>query len=140
MSNSWERVDVYYNEPILTSTNLIDYLAKNQSEETKSEQETEDSENEEEIAFTYIAKIPEFTGEDNETSPQKWLDKVSKTGDANGWNTARMLKAIPYFLQGIAGEWFENLKAPPEHWKAFKTAFLEQFTDNNTSITLRNQF
>ncbi|KAG9300449.1 hypothetical protein G9A89_010074 [Geosiphon pyriformis] len=40
----------------------------------------------------------------------------------------------------MAGEWFENLEASPKHWEAFKTAFLEQFTDNNTSITLRNQF
>ncbi|KAG9297794.1 hypothetical protein G9A89_000099 [Geosiphon pyriformis] len=43
-------------EPILTSTNLIDYLAKNRSKKTESEQETEDSENKEEIASTYIAK------------------------------------------------------------------------------------
>ncbi|KAG9293801.1 hypothetical protein G9A89_019139 [Geosiphon pyriformis] len=101
-------------------------------EETKSEQKTEDSENEEEIASTYIAKISEFTEEDSETSSQKWLDKVSKAGDANGWNAVRMLKAIPYFLQ--------RMTALPENWEAFKTAFLEQFTDNNTSITLQNRF
>ncbi|KAG9306576.1 hypothetical protein G9A89_004773 [Geosiphon pyriformis] len=89
-------------EPILTSTNLIDYLTENQSEETESEQETEDSENEEEMASTYIAKIPEFTEEDSET--------ISKAEDANGWNAARMLKAISYFLQKTAGEWFENLE------------------------------
>ncbi|KAG9287173.1 hypothetical protein G9A89_003021 [Geosiphon pyriformis] len=71
----------------------------------------------------YIAKIPEFTGEDSETSPQEWLNKVSKARDTNG----------------MAGKWFENLEASPEDWKAFKTAFLEQFTDNNTSITLRNR-
>ncbi|KAG9291197.1 hypothetical protein G9A89_004600 [Geosiphon pyriformis] len=111
-------------EPILTSTNFIDYLAENQNEETKSEQETEDSENKEEMTSTYIAKIFEFTGEDSKTSSQEWLNKVSKTGDANE----------------TADEWFENLEAPPENWEAFKTAFLEQFTDNNTSITLRNQF
>ncbi|KAG9299094.1 hypothetical protein G9A89_020407 [Geosiphon pyriformis] len=51
------------------------------------------------MVSTYIAKIPEFTEKDSETSPQEWLDKVSKAGDANGWNAARMLKAIPYFLQ-----------------------------------------
>ncbi|KAG9291796.1 hypothetical protein G9A89_012081 [Geosiphon pyriformis] len=112
-------------EPILTSTNLIDYLAENQSEETESEQETKDSENKEEMASTYIAKISEFIRENSETSPQEWLDKVSKAGDANGWNTAKMLKAIPYFLQEMASKWFENLEAPPEHWKVFKTAFLE---------------
>ncbi|KAG9307677.1 hypothetical protein G9A89_023242 [Geosiphon pyriformis] len=51
-----------------------------------------------------------------------------------------MLKAIPYFLQGTAGEWFENLEEPFENWQAFKDAFLQQFTDNNTSITLCNCF
>ncbi|KAG9289999.1 hypothetical protein G9A89_010305 [Geosiphon pyriformis] len=38
----------------------------------------------------YITKIPEFNGEDIETSPQKWLDQVTKAGDANGWNAARI--------------------------------------------------
>ncbi|KAG9303094.1 hypothetical protein G9A89_005052 [Geosiphon pyriformis] len=102
---------------------------KNLCEKTELKQEIEDSENEEKMTSTYIAKISEFTGEDSKTSPQEWLGKVSKAGDANGWNAARMLKAISYFLQ-------ETVK----HWEAFKTAFLEQFTDNNTSITLQNWF
>ncbi|KAG9292303.1 hypothetical protein G9A89_009115 [Geosiphon pyriformis] len=58
------------------------------------------------MATAYIAKIPEFTSEDNNTSLQEWLDKVQKTGDAN----------------------------------AFKDAFLQQFTNNNTFITFRNCF
>ncbi|KAG9286429.1 hypothetical protein G9A89_014595 [Geosiphon pyriformis] len=51
-----------------------------------------------------------------------------------------MLKAILYFLQRTAGEWFENLEEPFENWQAFKDAFLQQFTNNNISITLRNHF
>ncbi|KAG9300303.1 hypothetical protein G9A89_011376 [Geosiphon pyriformis] len=51
-----------------------------------------------------------------------------------------MLKAIFYFLQGTAEEWFENLEEPFKNWQAFKDAFLQQFTNNNTSITLRNHF
>ncbi|KAG9293596.1 hypothetical protein G9A89_005599 [Geosiphon pyriformis] len=51
-----------------------------------------------------------------------------------------MLRTIPYFLKGTAGEWFENLTTPFNDWTAFKTAFLEQFTNNNTLITLRNCF
>ncbi|KAG9302173.1 hypothetical protein G9A89_020607 [Geosiphon pyriformis] len=51
-----------------------------------------------------------------------------------------MLRIIPYFLKETAGEWFENLTTPFNDWTAFKTAFLEQFTNNNTSITLRNCF
>ncbi|KAG9306999.1 hypothetical protein G9A89_003050 [Geosiphon pyriformis] len=125
-------------EPISTNANIIDYLQENESnhleslesEETESEPE-EITGNKKEMATAYIAKIPEFT---------EWLDKVQKAGDANGWIVARMLKAIPYFLQRTAGEWFENLEEPFENWQAFKDAFLQQFTDNNISITLRNRF
>ncbi|KAG9305097.1 hypothetical protein G9A89_007737 [Geosiphon pyriformis] len=65
-------------EPISTSTNLLDYLQKNEnnysesleSEETESKQE-ETIKNKEEITTAYIAKIPEFTGENNDISPQE---------------------------------------------------------------------
>ncbi|KAG9284747.1 hypothetical protein G9A89_001117 [Geosiphon pyriformis] len=88
--------------PISLKSNHSESL---ESEETESKQE-ETTENEKEIATAYIAKIPEFTGEDNDTSPQKWLDKAQKAKDANGWIAARMLKAIPIFskeLQENAG-------------------------------------
>ncbi|KAG9286112.1 hypothetical protein G9A89_010126 [Geosiphon pyriformis] len=75
-----------------------------------------------------------------EESIDKWLDQVTKAGDANGWNAARMLRTIPYFLKETAGEWFKNLAAPFNDWNTFKAAFLKQFTDNNTSITLCNCF
>ncbi|KAG9289879.1 hypothetical protein G9A89_015459 [Geosiphon pyriformis] len=74
-----------------------------ESEETKSEQK-ETTENKKEMTTAYIVKIPEFIGKDNDTSPQEWLNKVQKAGDANDWNAARMLKTIPYFLQGTAKE------------------------------------
>ncbi|KAG9295207.1 hypothetical protein G9A89_006188 [Geosiphon pyriformis] len=138
-------------EPLLTSSNLLDFLAENQNEHSETaaneennseitKKESIDSENKEDKMTTYIAKIPEFNGEDIETSPQEWLDQVTKAGDANGWNAARMLRTISYFLKKTAGEWFENLAAPFNDWNVFKTAFLKQFTDNNTSITLRNRF
>ncbi|KAG9292781.1 hypothetical protein G9A89_006342 [Geosiphon pyriformis] len=138
-------------EPLQTSSNLLDFLAENQSEHSETaaneennseitEEESIDSENEEDKMTTYIAKIPDFNGEDIETSPQEWLDQVTKAGDANGWNTTRMLRTIPYFLKETAEEWFENLATLFNNWNAFKAAFLEQFTDNNTSITLRNCF
>ncbi|KAG9288112.1 hypothetical protein G9A89_017707 [Geosiphon pyriformis] len=135
------RSSIKQQEPFQTSSNLLDFLAENQSEhfETAVNEENEpeiskeeliDSENEEDKMTTYIAKIPEFNGEDIETSPQEWLDQ----------NAARMLKTIPYFLKETAKEWFENLATPFNNWNAFKAAFLEQFTDNNTSIALRNCF
>ncbi|KAG9288477.1 hypothetical protein G9A89_015683 [Geosiphon pyriformis] len=107
-------------KPLQTSSNLLDFLAENQSEHSEtiankendseiSEEESIDSENEENKMTAYIAKISEFNGEDIETSLQEWLDQVTKAGDANGWNAAKMLRTIPYFLKGTAGKWFENL-------------------------------
>ncbi|KAG9287866.1 hypothetical protein G9A89_017461 [Geosiphon pyriformis] len=81
-------------EPLQTSSNLLDFLAKNQSEhsETVADEENDseiteekliDSENKENKMTAYIAKILEFNGEDIETSPQEWLNQVTKAGDAN---------------------------------------------------------
>ncbi|KAG9306634.1 hypothetical protein G9A89_004181 [Geosiphon pyriformis] len=75
----------------------------------------------------------------SEITEEKSID-IIKAGDANGWNAARMLRTILYFLKRTAGEWFENLAASFNDWNTFKAAFLEQFTDNNTSITLHNRF
>ncbi|KAG9295673.1 hypothetical protein G9A89_002991 [Geosiphon pyriformis] len=80
---------------------FISLRTKNQSEHSEtavnkendpeiSEEESIVSENEENKMTTYIAKIPEFNGEDIETSPQEWLDQVTKAGDANEWNAARI--------------------------------------------------
>ncbi|KAG9292283.1 hypothetical protein G9A89_009095 [Geosiphon pyriformis] len=106
-------------EPLQTSSNLLDFLAENQSKHSEttvnkenepeiSEEKSIDSKDEEDEMTTYITKIPEFNGKDIETR--------------------------------TAGEWFENLAVPFNDWNVFKAAFLEQFTDNNTSITLRNRF
>ncbi|KAG9301660.1 hypothetical protein G9A89_016730 [Geosiphon pyriformis] len=101
----------HFSRPEDFHANIIDYLQENESnhseslesKETESEPE-EITENKEEMTTAYIAKIPKFTGEDNDTSFQEWLDKVQKARDANSWIAAKMLKAIPYFLQGTAGE------------------------------------
>ncbi|KAG9291352.1 hypothetical protein G9A89_003456 [Geosiphon pyriformis] len=134
------RNPIQQQKPISTSANIIDYLQKNESNHSESLESKETESEPEEMATAYIAKISKFTGENNNTSSQEWLDKIQKAGDANSWIAVRMLKAIPYFLQGTAGEWFENLEEPFENWQAFKNAFLQQFTNNNTSITLRNHF
>ncbi|KAG9289360.1 hypothetical protein G9A89_007921 [Geosiphon pyriformis] len=118
-------------KPLQTSFNLLDFLAENQSKHSET---AANEKNNSEITEE------ESINKDIETSPQEWLDQVTKAGDGNGWNAARMLRTIPYFLKETAGKWFENLATPFNDWNAFKAAFLEQFTDNNTSITLRNHF
>ncbi|KAG9300519.1 hypothetical protein G9A89_002397 [Geosiphon pyriformis] len=112
-------------ELLQTNSNLLDFLAENQSEHSETaankennseitEKESIDSENEEDKMTTYITKISEFNGKDIET------------------------KQFPTFSKEQQG--FENLAVLFNDWNAFKAAFLEQFTNNNTSITLRNHF
>ncbi|KAG9307247.1 hypothetical protein G9A89_017075 [Geosiphon pyriformis] len=116
-----------------TTENQSEHSETAANEENNSEiieEESIDSENKEDKMTAYITKIPEFNGENIETNPQEWLDQ----------NAVRILRTIPYFLKGTAEEWFENLATPFNDWNAFKAAFLEQFTNNNTSITLRNWF
>ncbi|KAG9304318.1 hypothetical protein G9A89_019880 [Geosiphon pyriformis] len=109
------RSPIRQQESLQTSSNLLDFLAENQSKHSEtavnkenepeiSKEESIDSENKEDEMTTYIAKIPEFNEEDIETSPQEWLDQVIKAGDANGWNAARILRTIPYFLKETARE------------------------------------
>ncbi|KAG9307478.1 hypothetical protein G9A89_017308 [Geosiphon pyriformis] len=105
-------------KPLQTSSNLLDFLAENQSEHSKTAVNEENK---------------------SEISEEESID-ITKARDANRWNAARILRTIPYFLKETAGEWFENLAAPFNDWNTFKAAFLEQFTDNNTSITLHNRF
>ncbi|KAG9307628.1 hypothetical protein G9A89_023193 [Geosiphon pyriformis] len=99
----------------ISAENQSEHSETAANEENKSEiskEESINSENKEDKMTTYITKIPEFNREDIETSPQEWLDQVTKAGDTNGWNAARMLRTIPYFLKETAGEWFENLAVP----------------------------
>ncbi|KAG9306583.1 hypothetical protein G9A89_004780 [Geosiphon pyriformis] len=72
-------------EAISTSANIINYLQENESnyseslesEETESEPE-EITRNKEKMATAYIAKIPEFTGEDNKPVLKNGLTKFKK--------------------------------------------------------------
>ncbi|KAG9286678.1 hypothetical protein G9A89_012228 [Geosiphon pyriformis] len=91
----------HFSRPEDFHANIIDYLQENESnhseslksEETKPEPE-EATENEKEMATAYIAKIPEFTGKDNNTSPQEWLDKVQKAEDANTGLKDKLIKKV----------------------------------------------
>ncbi|KAG9287371.1 hypothetical protein G9A89_023743 [Geosiphon pyriformis] len=98
------------NELISTNTNIIDYLQENksnhsenlESEETESEQE-KTTENKEKITTAYIAKITKFTGEDNDTSPQEWLDKVQKAEDfIAGLKNKLIKKVCPHAPEDLA--------------------------------------
>ncbi|KAG9284491.1 hypothetical protein G9A89_014095 [Geosiphon pyriformis] len=99
-------------KPISTSANIINYLQENksnyseslESKETESKQK-KTTENEEKMATAYIAKIPEFIDENNNTSPQKWLDKVQKAEDANGW-----IAILDQFIAGLKDKLIKKIR------------------------------
>ncbi|KAG9306258.1 hypothetical protein G9A89_016162 [Geosiphon pyriformis] len=95
---------------------------------------------------TYIAKISEFNGEDIETSPQEWLDQVTKAGDANGWNATRIrihqletndyysnAQILDQFITGLKNKLIkkvclhvpEDLNSTIQHAKRYKMAMEE---------------
>ncbi|KAG9302377.1 hypothetical protein G9A89_011427 [Geosiphon pyriformis] len=58
------------------------------------------------MAYALIAKLDNFTGEEDDA--QIWLNDVEKAIAANGWNDARTMQAIPYFLKDIANSCNNN--------------------------------
>jgi len=67
---------------------------------------------------------------------------------ANNMTEARRITAVPAYLKGIAGHWYEQGKANhnawPQSWKAndnnsFKTRFLNQFRTNTQIMAWRQQ-
>ncbi|KAG9296950.1 hypothetical protein G9A89_003664 [Geosiphon pyriformis] len=70
------------------------------------------------MAYAPIMKLNKFTGEEDNT--QVWLNNVEKAIAANGWNDARAMQAIPYFLKNTPTLSLqlnkEKLKQLPHIW------------------------
>ncbi|KAG9292785.1 hypothetical protein G9A89_006346 [Geosiphon pyriformis] len=90
------------------------------------------------MAYTPIAKLDNFTGEEDDT--QVWLNNVKKAIAANEWNDARAMQAIPYFLKNTANSWYQSLINKPQDFNAFKVEFLRYFNNNNSINCLVNTF
>ncbi|KAG9303505.1 hypothetical protein G9A89_018401 [Geosiphon pyriformis] len=90
------------------------------------------------MAYAPIAKLDNFMGEEDDT--QIWLNDVEKTIAANGWNDARAMQAIPYFLKDTANSWYQSLVNKPQDFNVFKVEFLRYFSNNNSINHLINTF
>ncbi|KAG9294688.1 hypothetical protein G9A89_008167 [Geosiphon pyriformis] len=123
---------------ILTSTNIIDYLQENKSNHLENleskETELEQEENEEEMTTAYISKIPEFTGKDNDTSSQEWLDKVQKAGDILDQFIAKLKDKL---IKKVCPHAPENLATVIRHAKNYKIAMEEANHTKLVNLTIR---
>ncbi|KAG9304158.1 hypothetical protein G9A89_019720 [Geosiphon pyriformis] len=90
------------------------------------------------MAYTPIAKLNKFNDEENDA--QVWLNNIAKAITANNWDNARVMQAIPYFLQDTADTWYQSLTVKPQNFNEFKTEFLQYFSNNNSINKLTNTF
>ncbi|KAG9290720.1 hypothetical protein G9A89_011683 [Geosiphon pyriformis] len=90
------------------------------------------------MVYALIAKLEKFTSK--EDNAQVWLNNVEKAIAVNGWNDARAMQAIPYFLQNTANLWYQSLINKSQDFNAFKIKFLRYFSNNNSINKLANIF
>ncbi|KAG9298236.1 hypothetical protein G9A89_002724 [Geosiphon pyriformis] len=95
-------------EPILTSTNLLDYLQENE-----------------------VKRLNQNKKQKTQKTKKKWPPHISQKFLSSQEKTAK-----PVLKNGLTKSQKQEIQMVETLPESFKTAFLEQFTDNNTSITL----
>ncbi|KAG9296680.1 hypothetical protein G9A89_009939 [Geosiphon pyriformis] len=60
------------------------------------------AENGNEMTTPYIARLTDFSGEEEETDVHTWLREAQKAIQANNWNDQRAIQTLPFFLKGTA--------------------------------------
>ncbi|KAG9284382.1 hypothetical protein G9A89_023639 [Geosiphon pyriformis] len=98
------------------------------------------AENGNEMTTPYIARLTDFSGEEEETDVHTWLRETQKAIQANNWNDQRAIQTLSFFLKGTANSWYQSLETKPTSFAEFKNALLEYFSDPNAVIQLQNKF
>ncbi|KAG9302673.1 hypothetical protein G9A89_007377 [Geosiphon pyriformis] len=73
-------------------------------------------------------------------STNVWLNDVKKAITANKWDDVKAMQAISYFLQDTTNSWYQSLVNKLQDFNAFKLAFLQYFSNNNSINRLANTF
>ncbi|KAG9304066.1 hypothetical protein G9A89_005976 [Geosiphon pyriformis] len=97
-------------------------------------------ENGNEMTTSYIARLTDFSGEEEEMDMHTWLREAQKAIQANNWNNQRAIQTLPFFLKDTANSWYQSLETKPTSFTEFKNALLEYFSDPNAVIQLQNEF
>ncbi|KAG9307605.1 hypothetical protein G9A89_023170 [Geosiphon pyriformis] len=98
------------------------------------------AENGNEMTTPYIARLTDFSGEEEEMDVHTWLREAQKAIQANNWNDQRAIQTLPFFLKSTADSWYQSLETKPTSFAEFKNALLEYFSDPNAVIQLQNKF
>ncbi|KAG9299009.1 hypothetical protein G9A89_020322 [Geosiphon pyriformis] len=97
-------------------------------------------ENGNKMTTPYIARLTDFSGEEEEMDVHTWLREAQKAIQANNWNDQRAIQTLSFFLKGTADSWYQSLETKLTSFAEFKNALLEYFSDPNAVIQLQNKF
>ncbi|KAG9300804.1 hypothetical protein G9A89_003153 [Geosiphon pyriformis] len=88
-------------------------------------------ENSDKMATSYIARLTDFSEEEEETDVYTWLREMQKAIQANNWNNQRAIQTLLFFLKGTVDSWYQSLKTKPMSFAEFKNALLETKNSSN---------
>ncbi|KAG9289635.1 hypothetical protein G9A89_014370 [Geosiphon pyriformis] len=88
-------------------------------------------ENGNEITTPYIARLTDFSREEEETDMHTWLREAQKAIQANNWNDQRAIQTLLFFLKDTADSWYQSLETKPTSFAEFKNALLKYFNNPN---------
>ena len=91
------------------------------------------------IPTSYIAKIRSFSGEEEDEDPQEWIEEVAKAAVANGWTEERTSQIVPYFLKGIANDWYKNLPQKLLNFNDFIGEFVKEFLSEKSNLKYKRK-
>ncbi|UYV66564.1 K02A2.6-like [Cordylochernes scorpioides] len=65
----------------------------------------------------------------------KWMKDYERIARSNCWDTTMKLANAPFFLEGTAGQWYDNNEEGIDSWDMFKEMF--SWTFDNSGVLLR---
>ncbi|UYV73410.1 hypothetical protein LAZ67_10003088 [Cordylochernes scorpioides] len=94
----------------------------------------------------YFERIDEVNHEDVTTSGEgevgngtencgKWMKDYERIARSNCWDATMKLANAPFFLEGTAGQWYDNNEEGMNSWDMFKEMFSRTF--DNSGVLLR---
>ncbi|UYV74773.1 hypothetical protein LAZ67_12000923 [Cordylochernes scorpioides] len=65
----------------------------------------------------------------------KWMKDYERIARSNGWDATMKMANAPFFLEGTAGQWYDNNEEGMDSWDMFKEMFSRTF--DNSGVLLR---
>ncbi|UYV84192.1 ASPRV1 [Cordylochernes scorpioides] len=83
----------------------------------------------------HLTRIPTVFGGNGTEDCGKWMKDYERIARSNCWDATMKLANAPFFLEGTAGQWYDNNEEGMDSWDMFKEMFSRTF--DNSGVLLR---